>query len=417
MFKAIDFDKWQEIIESLKRHKLRTFLTAVSVWWGIFMLIILLGAGSGLENSAKRDFEDDSMNTFFVYGGTTSKPHKGLKPGRRIYFTYEDWEMLEYDTEGLDYTSGRFYMWGDNLIKYKDKALSFDLRTVHPEHAAIEKTIIKEGRFINNEDINSFRKICVLGDLVIKELMPYESNPIGQYVNIKGVEFMVVGVFTDTGWEGERKKIYLPITTAQKVFSGGDRVHELLATSSSSDLEETLLMKQRLRESLAEKHNFDAEDMQAIYLWNNFEDFQDFQTFFGMLKGFLWFVGIGSILAGVIGVSNIMLIIVKDRTREIGIRKALGATPRSIISMIVTESVFLTGISGYIGVLSGFGIIELLAYMMNKFEVELEFFYQPQVSPTVILSALFILVVAGVVAGYFPAKKAATISAIEAMNN
>lgn len=416
MFKAIDFDKWQEIFESLKRHKLRTFLTAVSVWWGIFMLIILLGAGSGLENSAKRDFEDDSMNTFFLYGGTTSKPYKGLKPGRLIHFTNEDLEMLDEDTVGFDYTSGRFYLSGD-LTKYKDKALSFDLRAVNPEHAKIEKSIIERGRFINNQDLKDFRKVCVLGDLVIEELMPDVSNPIGQYVNVKGVEFMVVGIFTDAGWEGERRKIYLPITTAQKVFSGGDRVHQLLATSNSSDLEETLLMKQSLRASLAEKHDFDKEDMQAIYVWNNFENFQDFQTFFGMLKGFLWFVGIGSILAGVIGVSNIMLIIVKDRTREIGIRKALGATPRSIISMVVTESVFLTGISGYIGVLTGFGIIELLAYMMNKFEVELEFFYQPQVSPTVILSALFILVVAGVVAGYFPAKKAATISAIEAMNN
>lgn len=412
----MDFDKWQEIFESLRRHKLRTLLTAVSVWWGIFMLIILLGAGSGLENSAKRDFEDDSMNTFFLYGGMTSKPHKGLKPGRSIYFTNEDCQMLKDKAEGLEYTSGRFYF-SAGITKYKDKALSFDVRAVNPEHAKIEKTIIKKGRFINDKDLQSFRKVCVLGDLVIEELMPNVSNPIGKYVNVKGIEFVVVGVFTDEGWEGERRRIYFPITTAQKVFSSSNRVQELLATSSSRDLEGTLLTKKRLRASLAEKHNFDREDMQAIHIWNNFENFQDFQTFFGMLKGFLWFVGIGSILAGVIGVSNIMLIIVKDRTREIGIRKALGATPRSIISMIVTESVFLTGISGYIGVLSGFGIIELLAYMMNKFEVELEFFYQPQVSPTVILSALFILVVAGVVAGYFPAKKAATISAIEAMNN
>jgi putative ABC transport system permease protein len=417
MAKIIDFDKWQEIIESLKRHKLRTMLTAISVWWGIFMLIILLGAGSGLENSAKRDFEDDSMNTFFLYGGTTSKPYKGLKPGRNIFFDNEDYDMIANDVDGLKHTSGRFFMWGDNLTKYKEKALSFDLRTVHPEHAEIEKTIIVDGRFINNEDLKRFRKICVIGDLVKKELMPEVEDPVGTYVNIKGIDFMVVGVFTDAGWEGERKRIYLPITTAQKVFSGSDRVHQLLATFDSDDMEATLEMKKTLRANLAARHNFDRTDLQAISVWNNFENFKDFQTFFGMLKGFLWFVGIGSILAGVIGVSNIMLIIVKDRTREIGIRKALGATPRSIISMIVTESVFLTGISGYVGVLSGFGLIELLGYLMEKFEVELEFFYKPQVSPAIILTALFILIIAGVVAGYFPAKKAATISAVEAMNN
>ena len=247
--------------------------------------------------------------------------------------------------------------------------------------------------------------------------MPDIVDPVGQYVNIKGIDFMIVGVFTDKGWEGERKNIYLPITTVQKVFYGRDRISQLLATSDSKDMEETMLIKEQIINSLASRHNFDKNDNQAIYMWNNYENFKDFQTFFGMLKGFLWFVGIGSILAGVIGVSNIMLIIVKDRTREIGIRKALGATPRSIISMIVTESVFLTGISGYVGVLSGFGIIELLGYAMEKFEVELEFFYKPQISPAVIFSALLILIIAGVVAGYFPAKKAATISAVEAMNN
>lgn len=413
----MDFDKWQEIFESLKRHKLRTILTAISVWWGIFMLIILLGAGSGLENSAKRDFEDDSMNTFFIYGGTTSMPYNGLKPGRYIQFDNQDREMLDNSIEGVEYSSGRVWLWGDNLTKYEDKALSFDLRPVHPEHLHIEKTIIEEGRFLNEEDLGSFRKVCIIGDLVKEELMPDVDDVIGKYVNIKGIDFMIVGVFTDMGWEGERKNIYLPITTVQKVFLGRDRIHQLLATSDSENMEETMQMKQDIQNSLAIKHKFDKNDNQAIYVWNNFENFKDFQTFFNMLKGFLWFVGIGSILAGVIGVSNIMLIIVKDRTREIGIRKALGATPRSIISMIVTESVFLTGISGYVGVLSGFGIIELLGYAMEKFEVELEFFYKPQVSPSIVLTALLILIIAGVVAGYFPAKKAATVSAVEAMNN
>ena len=413
----MDFDKWQEIFESLRRHKLRTILTAISVWWGIFMLIVLLGAGSGLENSAKRDFEDDSMNTFFIYGGVTSLPYKGLKPGRYIQFANEDRQILDQKIDGIEYTSGRLWLWGDNLTKYEDKALSFDLRPVHPEHLHIEKTIIEQGRFLNDADLGSFRKVCVIGDLVKEELMPDIADPVGQYVNIKGIDFMIVGVFTDKGWEGERKNIYLPITTVQKVFYGRDRISQLLATSDSKDMEETMLIKEQIINSLASRHNFDKNDNQAIYMWNNYENFKDFQTFFGMLKGFLWFVGIGSILAGVIGVSNIMLIIVKDRTREIGIRKALGATPRSIISMIVTESVFLTGISGYVGVLSGFGIIELLGYAMEKFEVELEFFYKPQISPAVIFSALLILIIAGVVAGYFPAKKAATISAVEAMNN
>jgi putative ABC transport system permease protein len=412
----IDFDKWGEILESLKRHKLRTFLTALSVWWGIFMLIVLLGAGSGLENSAKRDFEDDTMNTFFIYGGSTTKPYKGLKPGRFIAFKNDDKDMLDNDIEGIDKVSGRYFLWGTYQIKYKEKALSFDVHSVHPEHQAMEKTLLVDGRYLNDQDLKETRKVCIIGDLARDELFGPEVNPVGLYVNIKEVDFLIVGVYTDKGWEGERKKFYLPITTAQKVFSGGDRIHQLIATSNSRDLEETQAIKQELIGSLARKHKFDETDSQAVYMWNNFENFSDFQTFFGMLKGFLWFVGIGSILAGVIGVSNIMLIVIKDRTREIGIRKALGATPKSIITMIVTESVFLTAVSGYIGILCGFGLIELLAYLMETFEVDAQFFYNPQVSPLIILIALIILVLAGVMAGYFPARRAAAIPAVEAMN-
>ena len=412
-----DLDKWQEILESLKRHKLRTMLTALSVWWGIFMLIILLGAGAGLENSAKRDFSDDAENTFFIYGGVTSKEHNGLKPGRYIQFVNEDRERIKDHVPTIKYTSGRFHLWGSFVIKYKRKALSFDVRSIHPEHKYIEGTEIIDGRFINDLDIQSTRKVCLIGDLVRDELIGEGVNPLGQYINIKGVDFMIVGLFTDAGSKYERRNIYLPVTTAQKVFSTRDNLHQILATSSSTTMEETQRVKAMIKEQLAASHEFSSDDDQAVYVYNNFEEYQDFQAFFSMLQGFLWFVGIGSILAGVIGVSNIMLIIVKDRTREIGIRKALGATPRSIILMIVWESVFLTGVSGYIGLLTGFGLIEGLSYLMEANDVDIEFFYNPSVSPAVIFSALFILIISGVLAGYFPAKKAASISAVEAMKN
>lgn len=414
----IDLDKWGEIFDSIRRHKLRTFLTALSVWWGIFMLIILLGAGKGLQNSVEHNFRDDAINSIWVYSGKTSESYKGLPVGRYIQFGNENYDILDKEIEGVEHTSGRYYIGGEYVIKRNNKPLAFDIRCVHPGHQYLENTLTIEGRFLNNKDIADYRKVCSIGRLVKEGFFEEDENPIGQHINIKGVDFMVIGVFEDEGHDNEMRKIYLPLTTAQKVFEGQDRIHQLMMTVEEDvTLEESQRIEKEIRERFSLLHKFSPDDKQAIHVRNNMENYQEFQTVFAFIKGFLWFVGIGSIIAGIIGVSNIMLIVVKDRTKEIGIRKALGATPRSIVSMIVQEAVFLTSIAGYLGLLAGFSLIYGINYLLKTYELENEFFRNPEVDIHVVLIALFMLVICGALSGLIPAIQAVRINPVVAMKS
>jgi putative ABC transport system permease protein len=412
-----DLDKWQEIFDTIRRHKLRTFLTALSVWWGIFMLVILLGSGTGLRNSFERDFGDDALNSIWVYRGKTSMPYQGLPAGRNLQFTNDDYDLLREQVEGIDKLTGRYYLTGEYTVNYGNQALSYDVRTVHPDHLYLENTIMIEGRFINDKDIREIRKVCAIGNLIADELFPRGVDPIGQYIKVKGVDYQVVGVYTDEGPESERRRIYLPITTAQRIDSGRETIHQLMATIENPTMEASVAMEERIRQQMATLHQFDPADRQAIYIHNNLREYQQFQTIFNFIDGFVWFVGIGSIIAGVIGVSNIMLIIVKDRTREIGVRKALGATPWSIVSMILQESVFLTGIAGYVGLLSGFGLVYGINSWMISNNVEIEYFYNPEVKFSTIITALIVLVVCGALAGLIPAMQAVRIQPVTAMRH
>lgn len=412
-----DLDKWNEIFDSLQRHKLRTFLTALSVWWGIFMLIILMGAGKGLQNSVEHNFRDDALNSIWVYRGKTSEPYQGLPAGRQIQFTNADYDLISERIEGVEHTTGRYYMWGEYVVKRDNNALSFDVRSIHPGHQYLENTIMLEGRYINEMDIQKFRKVCIIGTKVQEGFFKGGENPIGKYINIKGIEWKIVGIYTDEGHENEVRKIYLPITTAQKVYEGTDRIHQLMMTVGDATVEESKKIEQQLREEFALLHKYSANDKQAIYVNNNLEQYQEFQTVFAFINGFLWFVGIGSIIAGVIGVSNIMLIIVKDRTKEIGIRKALGATPRSIVSMIVQEAILITSVAGYIGLLSGFGLVYGIDALMVQNDIEVEFFRNPEIDFHVILIALIFLVISGALSGLIPAIQAVRINPVIAMKS
>ena len=411
----IDFDKWQEIFSSIRRHKLRTFLTALSVWWGIFMLVILLGAGSGLQNSVEHNFRDDAINSLWIYRGTTSKPFKGLKSGRFIRFKNDDYDFLRSGVKGVEYLTGRYYPSGDYFVRYKNKSISFDVRSVHPEHKFLENTIIAEGRFLNELDIEKFRKVCVIGKVVKDEFFGEENGAIGEYINIKGIDFKIVGIFTDEGHENEMRKIYLPITTAQKVYGGNENIHQLMLTMGDANLAETRRLEKTIREEMAARHKFSVDDEQAIYISNGFEEYREFRLVFAFIKGFIWFVGIGSIIAGVIGVSNIMLIIVKDRTREIGVRKALGATPYSIISMIVQEAILITALAGWMGILTGVGLIYAINSALVANEVEIEYFRNPEVNFGVVVAAFIILLISGTLSGLIPAMQAAKINPVKAM--
>lgn len=408
-----DRDKWQEILFTISQNKLRTVLTGFSVAWGIFMLIVLLGSGTGLQNGAKEEFADAATNSIWVFSGQTSMPNKGLQPGRFVRFDNADFDWVDKQLEGAEEASGRFYLGSSNVV-YKGESGSFQIRTVHPEHQFIEKTLTTVGRFINEMDISEKKKVVSIGSLVKKAIFK-EEDPIGKYLQVNGIPFKVIGIFEDEGGENEQEILYLPISTAQQVFNGSNQVDMFMFNiDPNAGVAESKVIEQQVREKMAEVHNFSPEDERAIRFWNNVEDFQEIQTMFTGINIFIWIIGIMTIIAGIVGISNIMMIVVKERTKEIGIRKALGATPGSIIGLILMESVLITAVSGYIGLVLGVGLIELVSSILPA---DTPFFKNPEVNFQVAITATLILITAGAIAGIIPARKAAVIRPIEALRD
>jgi putative ABC transport system permease protein len=407
-----DRDNWQEILHTISKNKLRTFLTGFSVAWGIFMLIILLGAGSGLSNGVKLEFRDAATNSIWVFGGQTSEPYKGLKPGRYIQFDNADFAVIKNDINGVEKASGRFYVPGSN-VTYKKESGDFGIRTVHPDHQYIEKTKTINGRFINDIDINEKRKVASIGTLVKNTLFKTE-DPMGKYIEVNGVPFKVIGVFEDEGGENEQEILYLPISTAQMVFNGQDRINQMMFTVGDAGIEESKQIEEEVRQKMAATHMFNPKDKRAIRFWNNVEEFLKFNNLFDNINLFIWVIGVMTIVAGIVGISNIMMIVVKERTKEIGIRKALGATPVSIIKLIIMESVLITSFSGYIGLVLGVGLIELVS---NFIPEDTQFFNSPEVNFNVAVTATVILIIAGTIAGLIPATRAAAIKPIVALRD
>ncbi len=403
-------DRWIEIISVIRRNKLRTFLTGFSVTWGIFMLIILLGSGHGLENGVHDQFKSSAVNTLWVWGGETSKAYKGYKPGREISFKNEDYDDIANHIDGIEYLSGRLHVWGNNTISYKGEYGDFDLRSVHPDYGIIERVKLVQGRFINNIDIQKNRKVATIG-VAVKEALFKQEEAVGKYINIKGIPFKVVGVYVDDdGRQDNQRAVYLPVTTAQKALIGQDRIHTLAVTVDSKELDDSKRMEEEIRSNFSERHVFDIEDKNALFIWNGVEEFKQFQDLFAAIRMFIWVIGIGTIVAGIVGVSNIMMISVKERTREIGIRKSLGATPWSIINMVMQEAILITGVSGYIGLILGIGLLELVSPYIQS-----EFFRNPEANLGVAISAVIVLIIAGTLAGYVPARKASAIKPVEAL--
>jgi len=414
-FFKLDIDKWQEIFASLQRHKLRTFLTALSVWWGIFMLVILLGAGNGLRNSAEADFGDRAKNRLYMWTYKTSIPYRGLPAGRFIEFNQKDYEILESKKgDDFNHVSGQYWMRGEYFTTYKNKSRSYSVQCVYPDHLYIEMPKLTHGRFVNNVDIDDRRKVAVIGTAVSKEFFN-EEEPLGKYLKIKGIEYQVVGVFTKERFR-DTERIYLPISTAQQI-EGTDRLGNLVVDLNVETVEESKVAEDKIRSDLAAYHKFDPKDEMAVGMWNSVEGAQDAKVMLRFIFIFIWLVGIGSIIAGVIGVSNIMLIIVKERTKEIGVRKALGATPGSIISMIVYEAVFLTSLAGYLGLACGLGLVYAIQQFIIANDIEAEFFKNPEVDLTTIMAAMFILIASGVVSGLIPALQAVRINPVVAMKS
>ncbi len=411
----IDYDKWEEIFDSISKHKLRTALTAFGVSWGMFMLVLLLGAGKGLQNGVNNNFMDDATNSLWFWGGSTSKAYKGLKPGKRVKFHNDDIQVVQNSIKEVEHLAIRYWLKGGAQIKKGNEVFDFPARCVNPDHKLLEYTIVETGRFLNDNDMNTFAKVAVIGLKVQEALYPNGEDPIGQTINIKGIEFKIVGTYRDDGNEREMRYIYLPYTTAQKIFEGDDIIDQFMFTIGDLTVAESEEVEQKVVQMLSERLSFDSNDKQALYVSNDLEEYMQFQSFFAAIRIFVTFVGLGSILAGIIGVSNIMLIIVKDRTKEIGIRKAIGATPKSIISMILHEAILITALAGFLGLIGGIGLLWGIESAMAAMEIESEFFLNPEVNLTVLIGALLILVVSGALAGLIPAMKAVKINPVMAM--
>ncbi|MBU2650236.1 MAG: ABC transporter permease [Bacteroidetes bacterium] len=406
-----DTDKWQEILSTINKNKLRTFLTGFSVAWGIFMLIILLGSGYGLENGVRKEFEGDAVNYLWVNPGITSVPYKGMKPGRFISFTNEDHESFS-NVDGIDKSSARISVRHNNLVQYKSEYGNYDIVGIHPAYGDLEKLKLISGRFINPLDIQGYSKNAVIGQIVNDALFKGE-DPLGKYVNVGGVPFKVVGTFDDPGGERDMRRVYIPVTTAQRLFNMGNRIQNFTLIMEDATVEESKQMEQFVRQSLASKYRFDPEDVRAMNIWNTIENYQQFMNLFAGIRLFIWIIGAGTIIAGIVGVSNIMMIVVKERTKEIGIRKSMGATPWSIISLILQESVLITAFAGYTGLVLGVAVLEAVSGMLPP----ADYFANPEVNLKVALIATLILILAGALAGFVPARKAASIKPIEALRD
>ncbi|HEX3773583.1 MAG TPA: ABC transporter permease [Polyangiaceae bacterium] len=404
-------DALQEIFATLARNRLRTALTALSVAWGMLMLVVLLGAGRGLENGAAYEFRDDAVNSLWLYTGKTTLPYAGRGPGREVKLTNDDYDAIQRSVPGVEHITGRFYLWGEFMVNYGVKHSSFDIRGTHPGHQYLEKTIITEGRFLDDADLSERRKVCVIGAAVSRFFFAKQRSPLGEYLTIRGRPYQVIGVFEDVGGEAELNKIYIPITTAQLVYNTPGRIHQIMFTIGNASLEQSKRIAENLAHFIAERKGVSPLDRPALHVQNNLEQFERINSVFVWIKVFVWIVGIGTLLAGIVGVSNIMLISVKERTREIGVRKALGATPFSIVSLIVGEAVIVTSMAGYAGLVAGIFVVEFAARHLK----DVPYLRQPDVDLSLALAATAILVAAGALAGFFPARQAASVNPIEAL--
>ena len=401
-----------ELWSTLRRNKLRTLLTGLSVAWGTFMLVLLLGAGRGLENGVAWEFRDDAVNSIWVFTGRTSVPFAGRGPGRQLRFKNDDLVALKRNVAGIEYLTGRYWLWGEFSVRYRDRHAAFDILGSHPDQRFLEKTLITSGRFLNDVDIAERRKVAVIGDLVRTALFR-EEDPLGKYVEIRGVAYRVVGVFQDVGGEAELRKIYVPITTAQLVYNQPNVVHAMAFTVGDADALASQDMERDARRLLSERLEVAPSDLLALRTQNNLQKFAKLTAVFGWINGFVWFVGVGTMLAGMISVSNIMLISVAERTREIGIRKAIGATPGSLVRMVLFESILITAVSGYAGLLAGVGLVELIAPRTAN----TPFLRNPEVDIRMALIATALIVAAGALAGFVPARRAARVNPIVALRD
>ena len=414
-------DNWDEILQALTANVFRTVLTAFGVFWGIFILVILLAAGKGLENGIKKGFDGIATNTMFMWSQTTSKAYKGLPKTRRYDFRNSDVAALKEALPDLLYVSPRNQLGdfnGSNNVVRGTKTSAFTIYGDYPELIKQQPMDIVKGRFVNQQDILEKRKVCVIGNGVISELYGREEEAVGTYIKINSINFMVVGIYKSKQQGGnaeqEQKNIFIPFTTFQQAFNYGDKVGWMALTAK----DETSItdLKPKILELIKALHSINPADDRAVGNFDLYEQFNKVQSLFNILNFIAFFVGTLVLISGVIGISNIMLIVVKERTKEIGIRRALGATPAAIRGQILAESIFLTIISGMFGIAVATGIIALLNKALDSMPPDSNtMFANPSVDLGVVFVALIILVGSGLLAGFIPAQTAINVKPVDAL--
>lgn len=408
-------DFWREIFMALSRNKLRTFLTGFAISWGIFILIVLLAAGNGLMNGVSEEFSDQSTNVYMIYGGETSIPFKGHGTNRSIMFTDKDIRFLETEVKEVDQVSPRINQSG--FANFGDKSGSIFVQGVRPVFKDIDNVKMLEGRFISELDEKSSEKFIVIDDNLSKKLFDDEVSPLGQFVIVNGIAYKVVGVCESEG-RSDGGNGYVPFSTMKKITRQSRYWMLHFTVKGLETKEDNEMFTEYLRTQLARFHEFDPDDTSAVYIRSRQEEYLQTMKIFNTIQLFIWIIGFAMLISGIVGVSNIMRITVKERTNEIGIRKALGAKSRSILASIVTESLIITTIFGYIGMWLGMVVAEVSGNILTKVQEgkEISLNIVPSIDIRIVLMATGLLIVCGVLAGFFPARNAVKIKPIEAMN-
>lgn len=407
-------DGLQEILFTLRQNKLRTALTAFGVFWGIFMLMLLLGAGRGMQNGVYDDFGSDVLDFIVVYTGTTSVAYKGMGLGRYIQLTAEDVSAIKQQIPAVRFIAPESQQGGVS-INYEQKNASFGVFGVPDEYFDVKESIpFNLGRKLNPFDQQELRKVAVIGTVVAERLFGKGVDPVNKNIRVNGVVMKIVGIFYDKGNRGrDSERVYIPLSTFQKMFGTSNRIGSIWLRPNIG--EDGFEVEKKVIELLQRRHSVSPEDRRAVRSFNMAEPAKRVNGLFLGINGFIWFVGMGTLMAGVVGVSNIMIITVKERTREIGIRKALGATPSSIVGTLLFESIMVTSIAGYFGLVAGVGLIELISFGLNSAGAQLPYFKNPEINFQVAFTAVVLLVIVGALAGLMPALRAAKIMPIEAM--
>ena len=410
-----DLDRWQEIWITITHNKSRSFLTAFGVFWGMFMLVTMVGAGVALQRGMNSQIEGFATNSCFIWTEKTSEPYKGFKKGRNWNMLNEDIPIILSKVPEVQYIAPvLFGGGGNNNVTRNDKAGSFGVKGNYPSYDKIDASKMIYGRYINDIDIAEQRKVCVIGERVYEVLFPTKENPIGKSIQVNGIYFQVIGVSRHTSniniGGNSQETVVLPFSTMQQAFNQGNVIHFMAVTAKPGI--PVKVIEEKIGEVLRSIHNISPEDKTAVGGMNIEDQFTMF-LYLGIGISFLiWFVGAGTLIAGGVGISNIMLVTVRERTKEIGIRRALGATPINIITQILSESIVLTLIAGIAGLMVGVGLLNVIGIILSQSD---QFFKDPQISFSVAIASLIILLVIGTLAGFLPANRAMSIKPIEAI--